>query len=536
MWGRLSLRVQAAIAVAVPVLVLAIFTALYFPARLNAQAAEALERQGITVGLLAVTNAAPTVGLLREGLASQAELQAVLDGVRAGGAYTHLGILAVPTDKLVPRGADRVMTLAPKDGLQVQGDLPPGEYEVPLPGQCVASTAGELEVRCTARMRDADFEVVLVSRSSLAGLAAQEQENRVTGLWVLLAALALGLVLALVFSQALAGPIGVVTQVAREVAEGELSVAAVEVQSGGGSEVQSMAVSINEMLVSLKRLVREMVSLTGQLGTAARGLTSAAGDQEHVTSQQSAYAQQIAATFEELSRTAESITRSTEVVEQAARRTSQGVDEARAVVAQMVSGMGDIRREAKDVSGSITRLNEELKQVARIALVIKQVADRSDLLALNAALEGTKAGEVGRGFSVVAAELRKLAESVGQGSRDISRIVEQVQLSGAQAVERAHQGVAASEHGMQVAEQASTVFEQILELSRGTTTAAQQIAVATRQQKQSSEQAVAGARNVAELVKRGVDATGRTTRIAQELQASVVALTEVTGRFKVDQP
>jgi methyl-accepting chemotaxis protein len=83
-----------------------------------------------------------------------------------------------------------------------------------------------------------------------------------------------------------------------------------------------------------------------------------------------------------------------------------------------------------------------------------------------------------------------------------------------------------------VAEKASAVFQQIVELSRGTKEAAQQIAVATRQQRQSSEQAVQGARNVADLVKQGVDATGRTTRIAQDLQSSVDALTAVTSRFK----
>jgi methyl-accepting chemotaxis protein len=79
------------------------------------------------------------------------------------------------------------------------------------------------------------------------------------------------------------------------------------------------------------------------------------------------------------------------------------------------------------------------------------------------------------------------------------------------------------------------VFEQIVELSRGTKEAAQQISVATRQQRQSSEQAVQGARNVADLVKQGVDATGRTTRIAQDLQSAVAALTEVTRRFKVER-
>lgn len=533
MWGTLSLRVQAAIAVVVPVLAVALFTSIYFPNRLNDQARAALESQAIAVGQLAVNNAAPTVRLIRDGLATPSELKSIFDGVRAGGSVTQLGVLVVLPEQVQLHEGRRVAVLKAGDvAMQLQGDLPAGDYAVPEPGTCLTSRAVELEVRCTSREKD--FDVVLVTRVSLVKLAEQQRENQVTGLWVLLAALGLGLALALVTSSAIAGPIGVVTRVSREVAAGDVSVDRIEVGSGG-SEVQSMAQSVNEMLTSLRRLVGEIVSLTGQLATAAKGLTKASGDQENVTSQQSAYAQQIAATFEELSRTAESITRSTEVVEQAAARTNQGVDEARAVVSEMVSGMVEIRRDAKEVAESIGKLNQELQQISRIAQVIKQVADRSDLLALNAALEGTKAGEVGRGFSVVAAELRKLAESVAQSARDIGRIVESVQQSGDQAVTRAKQGVEASDRGVLVAEQASSVFQQILELSRGTKEAAQQIAVATRQQRQSSEQAVQGARNVADLVKQGVDATGRTTLIAMDLQASVVALTEVAGRFKLEK-
>ena len=530
LWSGLSLRVQAAVAVVLPCVAVALFASIYFPSRLNEQAGAALERQGISVGQLAANNAAPTMRLIRDGLATPSELNGTFEGVRAGGNVTQLGALAVIKERVIQENGKRYLEVKSGDAtVQLQGDLPPGRYEIPEEGQCKLERSTVLDVRCSAK--DQDYEATMVVRFSLEQFARQEKENQIVGLWVLLAALGLGLALALVFSGAIAGPLGVVTRVAREVAAGDVSVQQIEV--GGANEVQSMAASVNDMLTSLRQLVTEMVGLTRRLGEAAKGLNVASGDQTHVTSQQSAYAQQIAATFEELSRTAESITRSTEVVEQAAVRTNQAVDEARAVVAEMVGGMTEIRHEAKEVADAITRLNADVQQVSRIAQVIKQVADRSDLLALNAALEGTKAGEVGRGFSVVAAEMRKLAENVAQSARDIGRIVESVQASGDVAVVRAKEGVESSDRGMAVAERAQTAFTQILSLSRGTKEAAQQIAVATRQQRQSSEQAVQGARNVADLVKQGVDATGRTTRIAQDLQASVDALTAVTSRFKV---
>ncbi len=529
LWSRLSLRVQAGIAVSLPCVAVALFASIYFPSRLNEQASEALEKQAISIGQLAVNNAAPVMRLIRDGLATEAELNGIFEGVRAGGNVTQLGVLTISPETSRTEGGVRSTEVRDDNAVQVKGDLPPDRFEVPPPGTCHTSRGQLLEVRCTAR--DDDYEATLVVRVSMESLYARQRENQVVGVWVLLSALGLGLALALFVSATIAGPLGVVSRVAGEVASGDVTVKQVEV--GGSTEVRSMASSVNDMVSSLRALVRQMVDMTGALANASKGLTSASNDQTRVTSQQSAYAQQIAATFEELSRTAESITRSTEVVEGAAVRTNEAVDEARAVVSEMVGGMSELRREVKDIAEAIARLNQDVQQVSRIALVIKQVADRSDLLALNAALEGTKAGEVGRGFSVVAAEMRKLAENVAQSARDIGRIVENVQASGDVAVSRAREGVDSSERGMAVAERAQDAFGKILELSRGTKEAALQIAVATRQQRQSSEQAVAGARNVADLVKQGVDATGRTTTIAQDLQYNVEALSAVTGRFKV---
>ncbi|HEY0880088.1 MAG TPA: HAMP domain-containing protein, partial [Archangium sp.] len=285
---------QAAIAVVLPCVAVALFASIYFPSRFNEQAASALERQAISVGQLAANNAVPIMRLIRDGLATPSELNGIFEGVRAGGNVTQVGALTIVKDGFTRENGKRAVEVKPNDStVQVQGDLPAGRYLVPEEGLCELERGSVLDVRCTAK--DQDYEATLIVRFSLADLAKQEQENQVVGLWVLLAALGLGLVLALVFSGAIAGPLGTVTRVAREVAAGDVRVKTVEV--GGANEVQSMAASVNDMLKSLRSLVTEMVGLTNRLGEAARGLNVASSDQTHVTSQQSAYAQQIAATF-----------------------------------------------------------------------------------------------------------------------------------------------------------------------------------------------------------------------------------------------
>ncbi|MDC0715173.1 methyl-accepting chemotaxis protein [Stigmatella sp. ncwal1] len=508
MWGRLSLRWQVALAVLVPSLVISVLGAGLFPPRQKAIGMERLKERAFSVALLARQEVARLLTESPEGGADR--FQPLFEQVDQGGRVAFQAVVE-------PNGAV----------LSHRGTVPSGIRTLKAATGCIDGRVAEaVVVRCAladGRSYVLGYDTAVVHEDTRAFV--------LLALPLFLVSTVIGLGLAFLLSRAISEPVSHMTDMAREVSMGDVSRSSLEVSAAG--EVRLMAHSFNEMLGTLRATVAELVSRTEQLSSASRGLTGASADQEHVISQQAAYAQQIAATFEELSRTAEQISSSTEVVESSARRTHEAVAEAMAVVAQVVAGINDIRIESKGVADAIVGLNQDLQQVSKIAQVINQVAERSDLLALNAALEGTKAGEVGRGFSLVAAEMRKLAENVSGSARDIARIVEKVQDSGDEAAAKARVGMATSDRGVEVAEQASAVFERIVELARGTSEAARQITIATRQQRQSSEQAVQGARNVAELVKQGVDATGRTTRIAQDLQAVAEGLTAVTGRFKV---
>ncbi|HEX8825643.1 MAG TPA: methyl-accepting chemotaxis protein [Archangium sp.] len=529
MWGRLSLRWQVALAVLVPSLAVAVFSGFYFPKQQRAFGLARLEDRARTVGLLASdeiaallmqAGQAPAVAapgtqpvVAREpGLRAVEQLSRIFERVEQAGSISYQAVLA-PDGKV----------------LSSRGSVPKGLKGKPGTEGCTVDRAqGNGNPLALCSMPGGHTYVVGVDS---AVVKAEADAMRWPSLLVYLGATVVGLFIAFFIGRAIAEPVTRMTQAAHEVAQGDMSLSEVDVASAG--EVRLMAHSFNEMLGTLRGTVSELLARLGELSSASRGLTGASADQEHVISQQAAYAQQIAATFEELSRTAEQISSSTEVVESSARRTHEAVAEAMAVVAQVVAGINDIRMESKGVADAIVGLNQDLQQVSKIAQVINQVAERSDLLALNAALEGTKAGEVGRGFSLVAAEMRKLAENVSASARDIARIVEKVQDSGNEAATKARVGMATSDRGVEVAEQASAVFQRIVELARGTSEAARQITIATRQQRQSSEQAVQGARNVAELVKQGVDATGRTTRIAQDLQHVAASLTVLTSKFKV---
>lgn len=527
MWGRLSLRWQVAFAVLVPSLAVALFSGVYFPKQQRTLGLQRLEDRTRVVGLLASDEIAlllEQAGAVSRDLSGPQPVSSQEGGLRAVKQLSHI------FERVEQAGSVTFQAVLTPEGkvLSERGNVPKGLKGSPVEGEAcsLVRLQGNPVAFCGL-----PGEHSYVVGMDAAVVKAEADALRWPTLFVYFGAMVVGLFITFFIGRAIAEPVTRMTQAAREVSQGDLSLSEMDVASAG--EVRMMAHSFNEMLGTLRGTVSELLARLEQLSSASRGLTGASADQEHVISQQAAYAQQIAATFEELSRTAEQISSSTEVVESSARRTHEAVAEAMAVVAQVVAGINDIRMESKGVADAIVGLNQDLQQVSKIAQVINQVAERSDLLALNAALEGTKAGEVGRGFSLVAAEMRKLAENVSASARDIARIVEKVQDSGNEAATKARVGMATSDRGVEVAEQASAVFQRIVELARGTSEAARQITIATRQQRQSSEQAVQGARNVAELVKQGVDATGRTTRIAQDLQNVADSLTVLTSKFKV---
>ena len=519
-WGRLSLRWQVAFAILAPCALLPVFSSIYFPNRMNVAEERALERRAQSLGVLAASDLGPLAGLVAIRLARPSDMDNILHGFELQGDVPFAAVLGMDGKTLV----------------RSMGELPGHSFDPPQDLDCLFDLESPLllGMRCPLRDREGTPVGVLATAFRREALLRAQDENWTIGMLSFLLAMLAAVLLAFVFSRRLTEPVMLVTRAAREVASGDVRVQHLHIAASG--EIGSMAHSFNEMLGNLRALVTQMVSITGRLSSASQGLLGVSHDQEHVTGQQAAYAQQIAATFEELSRTAEQIARSTEVVESAARRTNEAVEEAKTVFGEVSSGIANIRDESTAMADAITKLNQDLREVSKIAQVINQVAERSDLLALNAALEGTKAGEVGRGFSLVAAEMRKLAEHVSASARDIGRIVDTVQESGAEAVIKAQLGVVASDQGVKVTEQAGAVFQRIVELARGTTEAAQQISTATRQQRQASEQAVTGARDVADIVQQGADANTRTTRIAQDLQSVARALSDLTGRFKVDEP
>lgn len=274
------------------------------------------------------------------------------------------------------------------------------------------------------------------------------------------------------------------SRAADAIADGELRV---EISRKG-----ELPDAFRRMLDSLRRMVREIRGTSVDLASAATEILAASQEQESATASQSSAMEEINRTMDSLAASAAHVSDSVQGVVANAEQTLSTTD-------RMVS--------------RITELTAHANRISEILDVIREIADRSDLLALNGSLEASRAGDSGHGFALVAAEMRRLAERVTASVGDVKKLVSDIRDSGSSTV-------AATEEGRRLAD--------------GTTEAARQITFVTQQQRSGTEQVSESIRNITDVVTQAVSATGQIRTSAQGLKSQADRLAGLVKRFELE--
>jgi methyl-accepting chemotaxis protein len=280
------------------------------------------------------------------------------------------------------------------------------------------------------------------------------------------------------------------------------------------------------LLEALRALDQTSASIT--TATGALVATTARGAERLDAS---AALAQTNATTTELARSASQIAANAQVVSSLAQQTFAAARSGKGSADAFAGAMGQVREGNQAIADSVVRLNKRVQQVGRIVGFIDSIADRSDLLALNAELEGNKAGEVGRGFSLVAAEMRRLAESVLQSTREISGLIEDIRDATNAAVMATEAGVKATDAGAALSGRVGARLTSIVDFANQSSEAMQRISEATSQQQLGTEQLVGAMTDILRATRASADASGAMAQAHEELVELAQGLTRALADF-----
>jgi methyl-accepting chemotaxis protein len=345
-------------------------------------------------------------------------------------------------------------------------------------------------------------------------------------------ALLLSLLIAQLSARSLGARIRDIAQGVTRVAAGDLSQ---PIPSQGGDELAELAQAAEAMRHGLSRLVAEVEDNAARVHAAAREIAHAVDSQAASSTEMSASMAEITSTMEELSASSTQIAEYSETVVGVAEH---ALDESRGgaeAMQQLVARMEGIRRDNESALAEIVELGDKSKEISRVMEIIDAVADQTKLIAFNAALEASSAGEAGKRFGVVAAEIRRLADSVTESTGEIEQKVNEIQATIARLVVTSEKGSSGIREGMEESSQTAALLSAMVDGAGETNTAAQQINLSSQQQKTASAQVVEVLRDMVTTTSDTADAVRRIAEISADMTALSATLKERVERFCLER-
>ncbi|MDR4502324.1 MAG: methyl-accepting chemotaxis protein [Nitrospirales bacterium] len=327
-------------------------------------------------------------------------------------------------------------------------------------------------------------------------------------------------------------PLQGLTQISRDIAQGQGDLTK-RVPVHSHDEIGELARYFNLFIEKMHKSMTKVAGAIDRIASSATELSATAEQLSYSANGQNSRMVQSASAVEEMTMTAGEVARNSTEAARIAQETSETARTGHEVMAQTVSGMQQVSDAVGQSANIIMTLGKSSDQIGEIVRVIEDIADQTNLLALNAAIEAARAGEQGRGFAVVADEVRKLAERTTKATKEIGDMIRQIQQDTKSAVASMEDGTQRVMGGVELANKTGEALEKIQSMVNQTTSMIQQIADAAEEQSSATRQIASDLEAVAKSTKEASGGVSESAKASHDLSMLATELQSLIGTFRV---
>jgi len=318
----------------------------------------------------------------------------------------------------------------------------------------------------------------------------------------------------------------------RDIAEGEGDLTA-RIEIKREDELGQLGKFFNAFIQNIQEIISQVSRSAGEVASAATQIASSSEQMSSGMSEQSSQVSQISSAVEEMAASVSEVARKSSDATQEAAESGKVAEEGGSIVQSTIEGMKSISAAVIAGAASVEELGKRGQQIGAIIEVINDIADQTNLLALNAAIEAARAGEHGRGFAVVADEVRKLADRTTKATEEIGESIREIQTETTNAVARMNTGTEQVNHGVEKATQAGQSLEQIVASARSVAAVISEIAAATEEQAATSDEISRNIESINAVTQETVQGASQAASASVELSGRAEELRALVSRFKV---
>ena len=312
-------------------------------------------------------------------------------------------------------------------------------------------------------------------------------------------------------------------------AEGDLSVR-LDVEKD--DDIGKLFSGFNKVVDNIRNIINKVTEAVQATANAAHQISSSTEEMAAGAMEQSSQAMEVASAVEQMTRTIYETTKNTAQASEASKNAGIVAREGGKVVKDTIEGMSKISDVVRKGAETVQELGKSSDQIGEIIQVIDNIADQTNLLALNAAIEAARAGEQGRGFAVVADEVRKLAERTTKATKEIATMINQIQKDTSGAVESMRQGTEQAEEGKQLAEKSGKSLREIIAGAERVVDIVTQVAAASEEQSSASKQISKNIELIGSVTKQSSDGIQQIAYASEDLNRLTSNLQDLISQFK----